>query len=69
MTPYVMMLMTPYAMTSMIPYASERREGGPLRPPPKKADNVLAAFTFVLPSDLIPKELAVFRKQETRIEN
>jgi hypothetical protein len=32
-------------------------------------DKVLAAFTFVLTSDLMPKELAAFRKQETRIEN
>jgi hypothetical protein len=28
----------------------------------------LAALTFVLKSDLMPKELPVFRKQETRIE-
>jgi hypothetical protein len=31
-------------------------------------DKVLAAFTFVLTSDLIPKELAAFRKQKTRSE-
>jgi hypothetical protein len=35
----------------------------PLQPPPKKVDKVLAAFTFVLTSDLMPKE------QETGIKN
>jgi hypothetical protein len=39
-----------------------------LRPPRKKVDKVLAAFTFVLTSDLMPKELAGFAKQDTRIE-
>jgi hypothetical protein len=39
-----------------------------LLPPPKKVNKVLAAFTFVVPSDLMPKEHAAFRKQETRIE-
>jgi hypothetical protein len=48
--------------------ASEGK-AAPLRPPPKKVDKVLAAFAFVLTSDLMPKELTTFRKQETRIEN
>jgi hypothetical protein len=44
------------------------RKAAPLRPPPKKVDKVLAAFTFVLTSDLMPKDLAAFCRQETRIE-
>jgi hypothetical protein len=47
--------------------ASERKVV-PLRRPPKKVDKVLAMFTFVLTSDLMPKDVAAFRKQETRIE-
>jgi hypothetical protein len=48
--------------------ASERKKVAPLRPPLKKVDKVLAAFTFILTSDLMPKQLAAFRNHEMRIE-
>jgi hypothetical protein len=44
--------------------AGERKPAPP-RPPRKKEDKVVAAFTFVLTSGLMPKELAVLRKQES----
>jgi hypothetical protein len=47
---------------------ASKRKPAPLRPPPKKRDKVVALFTFVVTSDLMLKELAAFRKQETRIE-
>jgi hypothetical protein len=68
-TPDAMTLPTPDTMTSVTPYANKQRKAAPLRPPPKKVDKVLVALTFVLTSELMPKELAAIRKQQTRIEN
>jgi hypothetical protein len=42
----------------------ERKPASP-RPPRKKRDKVVAAFTFVLTSGPMPKELAALRKQES----
>jgi hypothetical protein len=54
-------------LMSNVKPASERKPAPP-RPPRKKGDKVVDAFTFVLTCGLMPKELAALRNQESGMQ-